>query len=219
MGQKSNPNGLRLGIIKDWDCNWFTTKDYSTFLYEDFQIRNFVKSELYSAGVSRILINRKKGNVELIISVARPGVIFGKKGKDIKQLKDILSKLYNKNFFIRILDGVSAEADPKLVAEWISFQIERRSPFRKAMKTSMQRALKAGAKGIKVQCSGRLGGIEIARKEWFKEGKVPLQTLRANVSYAFSEALTTYGKIGIKVWIYYGEILDSNNLKENKQES
>jgi small subunit ribosomal protein S3 len=207
MGQKCNPNGLRLGIVKDWDSIWYAGKEYAAYLLEDFHIRQYLKSELYRAGVSDIKIFRKKGTVEISVYVARPGVIFGKGGQDTNFYCEELEKKINKKVIIHVMEDQEGEKRARLIAEWMIGQLERRVPFRRVMKMAVQRAQKAGAKGIKVSTAGRLGGTEIARTEWYREGKVPLHTLRADIDYAFSEALTTYGKIGVKVWIYNGEVI------------
>lgn len=217
MGQKTNPKALRLGIIQDWDCNWFATADYSKFLLQDFKIRSFLKRELDRAGVARIVMNRKTKYSEAVVHVARPGVIFGRNGIDLKILKETVAKEFGVDIKITILELKNPDKDSKLVGEWVTFQIEKRVPFRRVMKMAVQKALKAGALGIKIECSGRLGGVEIARTEWYREGKVPLHTFRADIDYSFSEAITTYGKIGVKVWVYNGEILPSgtnNNVAE-----
>jgi small subunit ribosomal protein S3 len=211
MGQKANPIVLRLGIIRNWDSVWYADKDYAKFLYEDFKIRQFLKNELARAGLSRININRKTGMIEVNVYVARPGVIFGRGGIDSEMLNLEVSKLIKKDVRVNIHEEKNPEANSRLLCEWIAGQLEKRIPFRRAMKMSIQKALKAGAKGIRVACAGRLGGVEIARTEWYREGKVPLHTFRADIDYSFSEALTTYGKIGIKVWIYNGEILEKKD--------
>ena len=208
MGQKTNPNGLRLGIVRDWDSNWFATANYPEFLLEDFYIKNYIKTELNRAGVATVKVKRKADLVELIVHVARPGMIYGKSSIDLAVIKDHLQKYTSKIVNIHISEERSPDLSGRLLALWITGQLERRVPFRRAMKMAVQRALKSGAQGIKIKCAGRLGGVEIARSESYHEGKVPLHTLRANIDYAFTEALTTYGKIGVKVWIYKGEVYD-----------
>lgn len=208
MGQKANPKGLRLGIVKDWDANWFAEDNYGALVLEDYRIRNYLESALDKAGVSKIEINRKSGYTEANVYVARAGIIFGKKGLDIDAIKEDLDKQVAPNQVrINIKEEKDIESNARLLGQWIAQQLERRIPFRRAMKMAVQKCMKAGALGIKVSCSGRLGGVEIARTEWYREGKVPLHTFRADIDYAFTEALTTYGKIGVKVWVYHGEIL------------
>lgn len=217
MGQKVHPKSIRLGIVKDWDANWFGTSEYKTLVLEDFEIRKFLKGELFRAGVSDITINRKAETTKAIVSVGRPGVIFGRNGKDLGLLAEQLKKIVGKPVYIEINEIKNSELNARLLGEWVAFQLEKRVPFRRAMKMAIQKAMKAGAEGVKIGCAGRLGGVEIARSEWYLEGKVPLHTLRADIDYAFSEALTTYGKIGIKVWVYNGEVLptkESIALKE-----
>lgn len=208
MGQKVNPHGFRVGVIKDWDTTWYADKGtYSKYLIEDKKIRDFVKKELYHAGISRIGIERK-GDEKTTITIltAKPGIVIGRQGSGIEDLKQKLKKKFDKNFFINVNEVKSPDSDAQLVAENIAAQLERRIAFRRAMKQAMGRAMKAGAKGIKTQSSGRLGGAEIARVEHYHEGTIPLQTLRADIDYGFAEAHTTYGVIGVKVWIYKGEI-------------
>lgn len=208
MGQKVNPHGLRIGIIKDWDTKWYADKkDYSTYLVEDKKIRDFLKKECFAAGVSRILIERKGDEKTAVtIRTAKPGVIIGRQGAGIEEIKKKLASQFKRQFFIDIQEVKSPDNDAQLVAENIAAQLEKRISFRRAMKQSMGRTIKAGAKGIKTQVSGRLGGAEIARREHYHEGTIPLQTLRADIDYGFSEANTTYGRIGVKVWIYKGEV-------------
>ncbi len=212
MGQKVNPHGLRVGIIKDWDSRWFANKkEFGTLLLEDHNIRKHLKSKLYTAGISKIEIERAANKVKIDISVAKPGMVIGRGGAGIEEIKSELEKMTKKNVLINITEVKSPERDSQLVAENIALAIERRVAFRRAMKQAIQRAMKAGAKGIKVSSSGRLGGAEMARTEGYSEGNVPLQTLRADIDYGFAEADTTYGKIGIKVWIYKGEVLPTRN--------
>lgn len=207
MGQKVNPHGLRIGIVKTWDAKWYADKDYAKFLHEDVQIREFVKAKLYTAGVSRIEIERAANRVKLIIHTAKPGMVIGRGGAGIEQLKVALKKLTGKIIDVNIAEIRQAEMDATLVAESIAAQLEKRIAFRRAMKQSIQRTMRMGAKGIKVMVGGRLGGAEIARTESTREGSIPLHTLRADIDYGTAEAHTTYGRIGVKVWIYKGEVL------------
>lgn len=213
MGQKVNPHGLRVGVIKDWDSRWFTTdkKEFGALLLEDHNIRKFLKNKLYSAGVAKIEIERSANKIKLDLHVAKPGVVIGRAGAGIEALKAELEKMTKKNIIVNIVEVKSIDKNAQLVAENIALAIERRVAFRRAMKQAVQRALKAGAKGIKVAASGRLGGAEMARTEGYSEGNVPLQTLRSDIDYGFAEADTTYGKIGIKVWICHGEVLPTKN--------
>ena len=203
MGQKVNPHGLRVGVIKEWDTRWYADKKtFSDFLVEDKQIRDFVKKECFAAGVSSIEIERKGADkTSIIINTAKPGIIIGRQGAGIEEFKKKLQKKFKKNFFVDV------DANAQLGAESIASQLERRVSFRRAMKMAMSRTMKSGAKGIKTSCSGRLGGAEIARSETYHEGTIPLQTLRADIDYGFAEANTQYGRIGVKVWIYRGEVL------------
>ncbi len=208
MGQKVNPIGLRLGINRNWESRWFPSTDVlPANVGEDYKIRKFLKSELYYAGISQIIIERTAKKLRVTIVAARPGLIIGKKGADIEKVKQKLSSLVNKNVNINIKEEKRPQASAQLAAENIANQLERRVAFRRAMKKVMQGALKSGAKGIKVQVAGRLGGAEMARTEWYREGRVPLHTLRARIDYGFAEARTTYGIIGVKVWIFKGEVL------------
>ena len=213
MGQKVNPHGLRVGGIKDWDSRWFTTdkKEFGALLLEDHNIRKFLKNKLYSAGVAKIEIERSANKIKLDLHVAKPGVVIGRAGAGIEALKAELEKMTKKNIIVNIVEVKAIDKNAQLVAENIALAIERRVAFRRAMKQAVQRALKAGAKGIKVAASGRLGGAEMARTEGYSEGNVPLQTLRSDIDYGFAEADTTYGKIGIKVWICHGEVLPTKN--------
>jgi small subunit ribosomal protein S3 len=210
MGQKVNPIGLRLGINKLWDSRWFAKKDYATNLHQDLEIRKFVQENLAQAGIAKVVIERLAKKARLTIYTARPGVLIGKKGADIDKLRKKLSDIANTDVTVNLVEVRKPEIDAKLIAENIAQQIERRVSFRRAMKRAMQSALRLGAQGIRVNCSGRLGGAEIARMEWYREGRVPLHTLRSDVDYALGEAKTTYGIIGIKVWVYKGEILEKN---------
>lgn len=216
MGQKVNPNGFRVGIIKAWDTTWYADKkDFSRYLVEDARIRSFVKKECFQAGVSKIKIERKGDDkTEITIHTAKPGMIIGAKGSGIEALKKKLRSEFKKSFFINVFEVKNIDTDAQLVAENIAAQLEKRVSFRRAMKQAMSRALKLGAKGIKTQVAGRLGGAEIARTEHYHEGSIPLQTLRANIDYGFAEADTTYGRIGVKVWIYKGEALPSQKKQK-----
>ena len=209
MGQKVNPHGLRVGIIKDWDSKWYADADFADNLVEDHQIRTFLKKRLYNAGISRIEIERASDRVKVIIYTAKPGVVIGRQGAEVEKLKGELSKYTQKKLLIDIREVKLPECDAQLVAENIAQQLENRVSFRRAMKSAMQKTMRsrAGIKGIKTAVSGRLGGADIARTEFYSEGTIPLQTLRADIDYGFAEADTTYGKVGVKVWIYKGEIL------------
>ena len=207
MGQKVNPHGLRVGVIKDWDSKWYADAEFSDYLVEDYNIRKFLKKKLYSAGVSKIEIERASDRVKVIIYTAKPGVVIGKGGAEIEVTKKELSKLTDKKVMVDIKEIKRPDGDAQLVAENIAQQLENRVSFRRAMKSCMGRTMKSGAMGIKTCCSGRLGGADIARAEFYSEGTIPLQTLRADIDYGFAEANTTYGKVGVKVWIYKGEIL------------
>lgn len=207
MGQKVNPIGLRLGIIKTWESRWFGGKNYAHYIFEDHKLRQFVKQKLYHAGVSRIEIERSAKRIRLRIFTARPGIVIGKKGAEIAQLKTEIEKLTAHEVLIDIQEVRKPEIDAQLVAENVATQLERRVAFRRAMKRSVQSALRFGALGIKVICAGRLGGAEIARTEWYREGRVPLHTLRADIDYGLAEARTTYGVVGVKVTIFKGEVL------------
>ncbi len=219
MGQKVNPIGLRLGINRNWESRWFPNfKSAPANLGEDHKIRTFLKKELYYAGVSNIIIERTVKRLRVTIVAARPGVIIGKKGADIEKLKNTLTKLVNKPVSINIKEEKKAQISAQLVAENVATQLERRVAFRRAMKKVMQNAQRSGAKGIKVAVAGRLGGAEMARTEWYLEGRVPLHTLRAKIDYGFAEAHTTYGIIGVKVWIFKGEVLTKGIPQEAKEE-
>ena len=207
MGQKVNPHGLRVGVIKDWDSKWYADAEFSDYLVEDYNIRKFLKKKLYSAGVSKIEIERASDRVKVIIYTAKPGVVIGKGGAEIEVTKKELAKLTDKEVMVDIKEIKRPDRDAQLVAENIAQQLENRVSFRRAMKSCMGRTMKSGAMGIKTCCSGRLGGADIARAEFYSEGTIPLQTLRADIDYGFAEANTTYGKVGVKVWIYKGEIL------------
>ena len=215
MGQKVNPHGLRVGVIKDWDSKWYAEGDFSDFLVEDYNIRNFLKKKLYNAGIAKIEIERASDRVKVIIYTAKPGVVIGKGGAEIEVTKKELAKLTDKKVLVDIKEIKRPDRDAQLVAENIAQQLENRVSFRRAMKSCMGRTMKAGALGIKTSCSGRLGGADMARTEFYSEGTIPLQTLRADIDYAHKEADTTYGKIGVKVWIYKGEILASKEKGGN----
>jgi len=209
MGQKVHPKGFRLGIIKDWDSRWFANdKDFEKYVLEDYKIRRHIKEKLYNAGISRIEIERAAKRVKVIIHTAKPGIVIGRAGSGVEALRKELEKITGgKTISLDIKEIKVPELDAQLVAENIAAQLEKRVSFRKAMKQAMARALRSGAKGIKTMVSGRLGGADIARTEWYKEGRIPLQTLRADIDYGFAEAHTTYGRIGVKTWIYKGDIL------------
>ena len=214
MGQKVNPHGLRVGVIKEWDSKWYAEADFADFLVEDYNIRTYLKKKLYSAGVSKIEIERASDRVKVIIFTAKPGVIIGKGGNEIEVTKQELQKLTNKKVLVDIKEIKRPEKDAQLVAENIALQLENRISFRRAMKSCMSRTMKAGALGVKTSVSGRLGGADMARTEFYSEGTIPLQTLRADIDYGFAEADTTYGKVGVKAWIYNGEILPTKGTKE-----
>ncbi len=208
MGQKTNPIGLRLGIIKSWESKWYSEKDYSKLLQEDINLRKFLMKKLSTAGISKIVIERPAKLANITLHTSRPGVIIGKKGSDIEKLKKSISKMISGDVNINILEVKKPELDSQLVADNIAQQLEKRVAFRRAMKRAVQSAMRLGAGGIRVNCSGRLGGAEIARTEWYREGRVPLHTLRADVDYGVSRANTTYGICGVKVWIFKGEKFD-----------
>ncbi len=213
MGQKVNPIGFRLGITKSWNSRWFAGKDYAKFIIDDYKIREFVKKKLHHAGISSIEIERWANRLRLRIYAARPGIVIGKKGAEIEQVRKELEKLVSHEMVIDIQEVRKPEVDAQLVAENVAMQIVRRVAFRRAMKRSVASAMRFGAKGIKVSCSGRLGGAEMARTEWYREGRIPLHTLRADIDYGFTQARTTYGIIGIKVWIFGGEILEKDKAE------
>ncbi|VEN74798.1 30S ribosomal subunit protein S3 [Candidatus Desulfarcum epimagneticum] len=214
MGQKVNPIGLRLGIVKTWESRWYAGNDYADYILEDFKIRNFVKERFSHAGISRIEIERSSKRVKLIIFTSRPGIVIGKKGSEIAKFKiDIEKKIPGREVFIDIQEVRKPEIDAQLVAENVATQMVRRVAFRRAMKRAVSSAMKFGAKGVKIICSGRLGGAEMARREWYMEGQVPLHTLRADIDYGFYEARTTYGIVGVKVFVFKGEILKKDHGK------
>jgi small subunit ribosomal protein S3 len=213
MGQKVNPHGLRVGIIKDWDSKWYAEKDFADYLVEDHEIRTYLKKRLYSAGVSRIEIERASDRVKIIIYTAKPGVVIGKGGAEIEKVKGELAQFTDKKLVVDIKEVKRPDKDAQLVAENIALQLENRISFRRAMKSCMSRTMKSGALGVKTSVSGRLGA-DMARTEFYSEGTIPLQTLRADIDYGFAEADTTYGKVGVKVWIYKGEVLPEKAAKE-----
>ena len=214
MGHKVNPLGLSVGFFADWDSQWYAVGDFADCLIEDYNIRKFLKKKLYAAGISRIEIERASERVKVIIYTAKPGVVIGKGGAEIEKVKAELQKQTEKKLIVDIKEVKKPDKDAQLVAENIALQLENRVSFRRAMKSCMSRSLKAGALGIKTSCSGRLGGADMARTEFYSEGNIPLQTLRADIDYGFAEADTTYGKVGVKVWIYKGEILPKKEHKE-----
>ena len=207
MGQKVHPTGFRLGVIKTWDSKWYAESDYAKLLHEDIKLRTYLKKRLYHAGISKIEVERAANKAKINIFAARPGIIIGKKGSEVEALKKELAKLTDKEVFINIQEVRKPEIDAQLVAENVALQLERRVAFRRAMKKSVSMALKFGAQGIKINCAGRLGGAEMSRTEWYREGRVPLHTLRADIDYGFAEAKTTYGIIGVQVLIFKGEVL------------
>jgi small subunit ribosomal protein S3 len=207
MGQKVHPRGFRLGVIDTSDSRWFARRGYADLLHEDLKLRKFLKQRLYHAGISRVEVERAANKAKINIHTARPGIVIGKKGAEIEKLKVELGKLTDKEVFLNIHEVRRPDLDAQLVAENVALQLERRVAFRRAMKEAVSRGMRMGAQGIKVQCAGRLGGAEIARTEWYREGRVPLHTLRADISYGLAEAKTTYGVIGVKVWIFRGEVL------------
>lgn len=212
MGQKVNPIGLRLGIVKTWESRWYAGKNYSDYILEDFKIRKFLKKKIFHAGISKIEIERSAKRIRLRIFTARPGIVIGKKGSEIEKLKQELKKQVSREIMIDIQEVRKPELDAQLVAENVALQIERRVAFRRAMKRGVSSAMRFGAKGVKIICSGRLGGAEMARREWYREGRVPLHTLRADIDYGFIEAKTTYGIIGVKVFVFNGEILKKDAI-------
>ena len=214
MGQKVNPHGLRVGVIKDWDSKWYAEGDFADLLVEDHKIRTFLKKKLYSAGVSKIEIERASDRVKVILYTAKPGVVIGKGGAEIEKVKAELQQFTDKKLVVDIKEVKRPDKDAQLVAETIALQLENRISFRRAMKSCMQRSMKSGALGIKTCCSGRLGGADMARTEFYSDGTIPLQTIRADIDYGFAEADTTYGKVGVKVWIYKGEVLPTKGNKE-----
>ena len=214
MGQKVNPHGMRVGVIKDWDSRWYAEADFADNLIEDHEIRTYLKKRLYSAGISKIEIERASDRIKIIVHTAKPGVVIGKGGAEIEKLKAEVQKMTDKKLFVDIKEVKRPDRDAQLVAESIAQQLENRVSFRRAMKSTMGRSMKAGVLGIKTAVGGRLGGADIARTEFYSEGTIPLQTLRADIDYGFAEADTTYGKVGVKVWIYKGEVLPTRGNKE-----
>ncbi|MGP1394982.1 MAG: 30S ribosomal protein S3 [Inquilinaceae bacterium] len=217
MGHKVNPIGLRLGINRTWDSRWFATKDYAKLLHEDLDIRKFLEKRVAQAGLSRIVIERPAKRARITIHTARPGVVIGKKGADIEKLRSDLSRMTGGEVTLNIVEIRKPEIDAKLVAENIASQLERRVAFRRAMKRAVQNAMRLGALGIRINCGGRLGGAEIARTEWYREGRVPLHTLRADVDYGTATARTTYGTCGVKVWVFKGEIMAHDPMAQDKR--
>jgi small subunit ribosomal protein S3 len=215
VGQKVHPKGLRVGIIRDWESNWYADKNYEELLHEDIKIRKFIKDKLYTSGISAIEIERAANRVKVSIHTAKPGIVIGRGGAEVEILRKTLEQITGKKINVNIVEIKRPELNAQLVAEGIATQLEKRISFRRAMKQAVTRTMRAGAEGVKISCSGRLGGAEIARTEWYSEGKVPLHTLRADIEYGFAEANTTYGKIGVKVWIYKGEVLpEAKDRKE-----
>ncbi|MBT8357702.1 MAG: 30S ribosomal protein S3 [Desulfobacterales bacterium] len=213
MGQKVNPIGLRLGIVKTWESRWYAGKNYADYILEDYKIRKFVKNKLHHAGISKVEIERSSKHIRLRVFTSRPGIVIGKKGAEISQLKKEIEEQVSHEVMIDIQEVRKPEIDAQLVAENVALQIERRVAFRRAMKRGVSSAMRFGAMGVKIICSGRLGGAEMARTEWYKEGRIPLHTLRADIDYGFIEARTTYGLIGVKVFIFKGEILKKDELE------
>lgn len=216
MGQKVNPHGLRVGIIKDWDSRWYAEKDFADNLVEDYNIRTYLKKRLYNSGIAKIEIERASDRMKVIVYTAKPGVVIGKGGSEIEKVKAEVQKLTDKKLLLDIREVKRPDKDAQLVAENIAAQLENRVSFRRAMKSAMQRTMRAGCQGIKTSVSGRLSGADMARTEFYSEGTIPLQTLRADIDYGFAEADTTYGKIGVKTWIYHGEILPEKASKEGR---
>lgn len=214
MGQKVHPIGFRLGVVKTWDSRWFAGKEYPNLVLEDRELRKFLKKKLYHAGIAKIEIERAANKIKVIIYTSRPGIVIGKKGSEIDTLKKELVNMVNREVMIDIQEVRKPEVDAQLVAENVASQLVRRVAFRRAMKKAVQNTMKFGAQGIKIACAGRLGGAEMARREWYREGRVPLHTLRADIDYGFAEAFTTYGVIGVKVLIFKGEILDKKSARE-----
>jgi len=217
MGQKVNPIGLRLGINRTWDSRWFARRDYSTLLHEDLKLRKFLIERLAQAGVSRIVIERAAKKTRITIHSARPGVVIGKKGADIEKLRTDIAKMTKSEVSLNIVEIRKPEIDAKLIADGIAQQLERRVAFRRAMKRAVQSAMRLGAQGIRINCSGRLGGAEIARMEWYREGRVPLHTLRADIDYGIATAFTTFGTCGVKVWVFKGEIMAHDPMAHDKR--
>jgi small subunit ribosomal protein S3 len=215
MGQKVHPKGFRLGVLEGWESRWFAEKEYASLLHDDIKVRGFIKQRLHHAGIAKIEIERAASKAKINIYTARPGIVIGKKGVEIEKLKTELAKLTDREVYLNIHEVRRPDLDAQLVAENVALQLERRVAFRRAMKESVSRAIRMGAQGVKVRCSGRLAGAEIARTEWYREGRVPLHTLRADISYGLAEAKTTYGIIGVKVWIFRGEVLTREEEQRN----
>jgi small subunit ribosomal protein S3 len=216
MGQKVHPRGFRLGVIEGWDSKWYAGRDYATLLHEDIRIRQFIKRRLYHAGIAKVEIERAANKAKINVHTARPGIVIGKKGAEIEKLKAELNKLTSRDCFINIHEVRRPDIDAQLVAENVGLQLERRVAFRRAMKEAVARAMRMGALGIRIQSSGRLGGAEIARREWYREGRVPLHTLRAEIGYGLAQAYTKYGVIGVKVWIFRGEVITRQEEEQHK---
>lgn len=216
MGQKVHPKGFRIGVIRDWDSNWYADRDYTDLLHEDYKVRNTIKDRFYAAGVAKVEIQRTGNRMRITIHTAKPGIIIGRGGTEVEQLKSDLTKMTGKNVNINIQEIKKPEIDAQIVAENVAGQLEKRVSFRRAMKQTVSRTMRAGGDGIRIAISGRLGGAEIARTEWYSEGKVPLHTLRADIDYGFAEANTTYGKLGVKVWINRGEIMPEAKKRPNQ---
>lgn len=216
MGQKVHPKGLRLGVIKDWDAKWYSQKDFVKLLHEDFRVRKFIKEKLYASGISRVEIERAANRVKVNIHTAKPGIVIGRGGTEVENLKKQLEAMTGKRVNVNITEVKKPELDAQLVAENVAGALEKRIAFRRAMKQAVSRSMRMGAEGIKIMVAGRLGGTEIARTEWYSEGKVPLHTLRADIDYGFAEANTTYGKIGVKTWLYKGEVLPEKEVKKKQ---
>lgn len=214
MGQKTHPKGFRIGVTEQWDSKWFARREYPQLLHEDLRIRKFLKERLYHAGISKVEIERAANKAKINIYTARPGIVIGKKGAEIEKLKGEIGRLTKRECFINIHEVRRPDVDGQLVAENVALQLERRVAFRRAMKEAVGRAMRMGAQGVRIQCAGRLGGAEIARTEWYREGRVPLHTLRADISFGLAEGKTTYGVIGIKAWIFRGEVLTKEEEKQ-----
>src|ERR671911_285095 len=217
MGQKTHPKMFRLGVIESWDSKWYSRHDYAKLLHEDFRVKKFLKTRLYHAGISKIEIERAANKAKINIFTARPGIVIGKKGAEIEKLKEEIAKLTGRETYINIHEVRRPDLDAQLTSENVALQLERRVAFRRAMKESVSRALRMGAQGVRIQCAGRLGGSEIARTEWYREGRVPLHTLRADVNYGTAEAHTTYGICGVKVWVFKGEILEHDPMASERR--
>ena len=213
MGQKVHPKGMRIGIIKSWDAKWYADKNYEELLHEDFKLRKYIKNKLYDAGISKVEIERAANRVKISVHTSKPGVVIGRGGSEVESLRSELQKMTGRQINLNVVEVKRPELDAQLVAENVAAQLKKRIAFRRAMKQAVGRTMRVGAEGIKIMCAGRLGGAEMARTEWYSEGKVPLHTLRADIDYGFAEANTTYGKIGVKVWIYKGEILPQGRGK------